>query len=64
MVLFGESDCICTKNVCIRVKWLYSGKSVCIRENMVVFVKNMYCADKVDVFGQSLCIRARWLYSG
>ena len=36
MVVFGQ-------------KWLYSGKSGCIRAKMVVF-------------GQGGCIRAKWLY--
>ena len=35
----------------VEKKWLYSRKSVCIRE-------------KVDVIGESGCIRAKWGYSG
>ena len=39
-------------------KWLYSGKSGCIRAKVDVFVKSGCIRAKVVVFGQ------KWLYSG
>ena len=38
-------------------KWLYLGKSVCIRANVVVFEQSSSIRAKVVVFGQ------KWLYS-
>ena len=39
-------------------KWLYLGKSGCIRAKVVVFLQSHCNAIKVVVFGQ------KWLYSG
>ena len=64
MVVFGQ-------------KWLYSGKSGCIRAKVVVLKQSgsnqakMLYSSRVVVFGQkklysgkSVCIWAKWLYSG
>ena len=68
LVVFGHC-------VGIRAWWLFSGKSCCIRANMVVLAqiwlysgksgciqeKWLY-SGKFVVFGQSGCNRAKWLY--
>ena len=46
MVVFRQTGCIWATVVLFVQKWLYSGKSSCIRE-------------KVVVSGQSVCIRAK-----
>ena len=57
MVVIEKSGCIramwlySSKVDVFGQKWLYSGKSGCVRAKVVVFV-------------QSACIRAKWLYSG
>ena len=49
-LLYSGKNCSIPESgsICI---WLYSGKSGCIRE-------------KVVVFGQIGCIRVKWLYTG
>ena len=51
MVEFGQGSCIRLKVVVFGQKWLYLGKSGCIR-------RKWSCSCK------SGCVRARWLYSG
>ena len=58
MIVFRQSGCDPKKIGCIREKvivfgqkWLYSGKSCCIRENWLDW-------GQVSVYGQN------WLYSG
>ena len=71
MVVFGQSGCILTKELCsgklvlFGQKWLYSGKSASFRAKNVVF------GQKWLLSGKSGCIRARiavfgqkWFYSG
>ena len=45
MVVFEQSGCIRAKFVVFGQKWLYSGKSGCIREKVL-------CLGKVVVLGQ------------
>ena len=55
---------------CIRLKWLYSGTSGCIRargfirEKGVVFGQSGGIPGRVLYSGKSGCILERWLYSG
>ena len=66
----GKSGCIRTKVVVFGQKWLYSGKSGCIRSNwlysdkVVAFGQGGCIWAKVVVFGKNGCIRAKWLYFG
>ena len=41
------------------VKWLYLGKSGCIRAKVVVFGQNWLFSGKLIVFRQSGCVRAK-----
>ena len=65
-----QGCCIRAKVVLIGEKWLYSGKSGCIRvkwlysDKVVVFKQSGCSREKALVFGQSSSIRAKWLYSG
>ena len=43
---------------------MYSGKSGCVRAEMVVIEESDCIRVKLVVFGQSGCIRKIWLYSG
>ena len=58
MVVFGQSGCI-------GAKWLYSGKSDCIRAEVVVFrhtwlYSSKSCCDRAEV----VVIGQKWFYSG
>ena len=44
-------------------KWLYSGKSGCIRAKVVLIGQTVRVRTKVVVFGQGGCIRLMWLSS-
>ena len=70
MVVFGLGGCTRTKvvvyvesgfvrkNGCIRVNFLYLGKSCCIWAKLVVFgTKWLY-------LGKGGCIRSKWFYLG
>ena len=56
MDVFGQGGCIGSKVVVLVQKWVYSGKSSCIRENWLYSVKSgCFCA-RVVVLGQGGCI--------
>ena len=57
MVVFEQSGCI-------REKWLFSGKSRCIRVKVVVFGKSGCNWAKCLYLGKSRCIRAKIVVFG
>ena len=58
VVVFWQKWLYSGKSGCIRAKLLYSGKSCCIRANNVVIGKFVVFG-KVVVFGQGGCNRAK-----
>ena len=73
MVVFGQGCYICAEVVVVVVvgqKWLYSGKSGCIRKcgciwaKVVIFLQNVFFRPKLLYSNKSGCIRAKWLYLG
>ena len=59
MVVFRPIGCIRAKVVVFGQKWLYSGKSDCVRAKVVVSGKSGVILPKVVVFGESGSIRAK-----
>ena len=75
MVVYVKKCCFGVKVVVfgpggsIRAKWLYSGKSGCVRAKVVVFGqkwlfsgKNCFIRSKRLSLGKSGCIRSKWFY--
>ena len=63
VVVFRQKWLYSGKSGCIREKWLYSGKKCCIRAKLLYLCKLVY-SDKVVVFGQSEIIRANVVVLG
>ena len=58
MFVIGQNLLYSGKVVVFRQKWLYSDKSDCIREKVVVFGQKLLDSGQAFVYG------SKWLYSG
>ena len=64
MVVFRQSGCIRAKVVAFGQKWLFSGKSGCIRIKDVVFGQSGCIRVKLVFFVQKGLYSGKWLYLG
>ena len=62
--LYLDKVVVFEQNNCVQVKWLYSGKSGCIRAKVVLFGQKWLYSGKIGcirakvvIFGQIGCIR-------
>ena len=64
MNVFGQKKFLIGQSGCIRAKWLYSGKSACNREKVLVIGQKWFNLGKVVFSGKSACFREKVVLYG